>query len=389
MDSTNFQHQHEHDQHHLQDHFVGCSSINLPSSGYVVSSSLDWNSSILPSRSTNTTFSHKNEQQDQSELTLLSSTTAIPKLEDDMLSSFPSFSGLIHNPGTANNPLENINPWFNGLISSNGMPYSRGLMQFPLEINNNNWSNNNNNGFPNSTSFLNQMGLGVSSPNNSNASTVSSSSPRLGLNLQAMDFLGNNNSSSFGAQTRPNMSYDVVGEEVISPAGKILSNNNKNSSLMNGSITGTKRAAAGNSTTDNQSKASSTNNSVATKKSSLKVSCPPFKVRKEKLGERIAALHQLVSPFGKTDTASVLTEAIGYIQFLQDQIHTLCMPHAKPSRNKPTRSFPMGIGNDQGDGKNEAIRIDLQGRGLCLVPFSWTSYITLTQMDASNHPSYF
>lgn len=182
---------------------------------------------MYTSRSTNTTFSHKNEQQDQSELTLLSSTTAIPKLEDDMLSSFPSFSGLIHNPGTANNPLENINPWFNGLISSNGMPYSRGLMQFPLEINNNNWSNNNNNGFPNSTSFLNQMGLGVSSPNNSNASTVSSSSPRLGLNLQAMDFLGNNNSSSFGAQTRPNMSYDVVGEEVISPAGKILSNNNK------------------------------------------------------------------------------------------------------------------------------------------------------------------
>ena len=184
---------------------------------------------MYTSSSTNTTFSNKDEQQDQSELTLLSSTTtAIPKLEDDMLSSFPSFSGLIHNPGTANNPLENINPWFNGLISSNGMAYSRGLMQFPLEINNNNWSNNNNNnnGFPNSTSFLNQMGLGVSSPNNSNASTISSSSPRLGLNLQAMDFLGNNNSSSsFGAQTRPNMSYDVVGEEVISPAGKILSNN--------------------------------------------------------------------------------------------------------------------------------------------------------------------
>ncbi|KAG8070494.1 hypothetical protein GUJ93_ZPchr0006g42648 [Zizania palustris] len=44
------------------------------------------------------------------------------------------------------------------------------------------------------------------------------------------------------------------------------------------------------------------------------------KVRKEKLGDRITALHQLVSPFGKTDTASVLLEAIGYIRFLHGQI---------------------------------------------------------------------
>eukprot|EP00268_Persea_americana_P006978 TRINITY_DN12544_c0_g1_i2.p1 TRINITY_DN12544_c0_g1~~TRINITY_DN12544_c0_g1_i2.p1 ORF type:complete len:124 (-),score=24.92 TRINITY_DN12544_c0_g1_i2:688-1059(-) len=42
--------------------------------------------------------------------------------------------------------------------------------------------------------------------------------------------------------------------------------------------------------------------------------------RKEKLGEKIAALQQLVSPFGKTDTASVLLEAMGYIKFLQEQV---------------------------------------------------------------------
>uniref|UniRef100_A0ACD5U143 Uncharacterized protein n=1 Tax=Avena sativa TaxID=4498 RepID=A0ACD5U143_AVESA len=47
---------------------------------------------------------------------------------------------------------------------------------------------------------------------------------------------------------------------------------------------------------------------------------PTFKVRKEKLGDRITALQQLVSPFGKTDTASVLHEAIGYIKFLHDQV---------------------------------------------------------------------
>ncbi|PNX62362.1 transcription factor bHLH68-like protein, partial [Trifolium pratense] len=46
-------------------------------------------------------------------------------------------------------------------------------------------------------------------------------------------------------------------------------------------------------------------------------------VRKEKLGDRITALHQLVSPFGRTDTASVLSEAIGYIKFLHGQIELL------------------------------------------------------------------
>ncbi|WOH03549.1 hypothetical protein DCAR_0622948 [Daucus carota subsp. sativus] len=46
-------------------------------------------------------------------------------------------------------------------------------------------------------------------------------------------------------------------------------------------------------------------------------------VRKEKLGDRITALHQLVSPFGKTDTASVLLEAMGYIRFLEAQVQVL------------------------------------------------------------------
>ncbi|XP_031277759.1 transcription factor bHLH68-like [Pistacia vera] len=61
---------------------------------------------------------------------------------------------------------------------------------------------------------------------------------------------------------------------------------------------------------------------------------PPLKVRKEKLGDRITALHQLVSPFGKTDTASVLLEAIGYIRFLQGQIEALSSPYlGTPSAN--------------------------------------------------------
>uniref|UniRef100_M1B635 ER33 protein n=1 Tax=Solanum tuberosum TaxID=4113 RepID=M1B635_SOLTU len=44
------------------------------------------------------------------------------------------------------------------------------------------------------------------------------------------------------------------------------------------------------------------------------------KEKKEKFGERIVALQQLVSPYGKTDTASVLLEAMGYIKFLHEQV---------------------------------------------------------------------
>ncbi|KAL6971767.1 hypothetical protein U1Q18_031449 [Sarracenia purpurea var. burkii] len=48
---------------------------------------------------------------------------------------------------------------------------------------------------------------------------------------------------------------------------------------------------------------------------------------KEKLGEKIAALQQLVSPYGKTDTASVLLEAMEYIRFLHEQVKVLSAPY--------------------------------------------------------------
>ncbi|KAG8082509.1 hypothetical protein GUJ93_ZPchr0014g47356 [Zizania palustris] len=49
------------------------------------------------------------------------------------------------------------------------------------------------------------------------------------------------------------------------------------------------------------------------------------KEKKDKIGERVAALQQLVSPFGKTDTASVLQEASGYIKFLHQQLEVLVL----------------------------------------------------------------
>ncbi|KAA8527248.1 hypothetical protein F0562_034655 [Nyssa sinensis] len=79
------------------------------------------------------------------------------------------------------------------------------------------------------------------------------------------------------------------------------------------------------------------------------------KERKEKLGERIAALQQLVSPYGKTDTASVLLEAMEYIQFLQEQV--LSAPYLQST---PTTKM------------QELEAYSLRSKGLCLLPISCT-----------------
>ncbi|KAL4555828.1 hypothetical protein LXL04_038457 [Taraxacum kok-saghyz] len=87
------------------------------------------------------------------------------------------------------------------------------------------------------------------------------------------------------------------------------------------------------------------------------------KVKKEKLGERIAALQQIVSPYGKTDTASVLHEAMGYIKFLQDQVQVLCSPYLQ---RPPSIHIE---GKEEGE---QRMRKDLRSRGLCMVPVECT-----------------
>ncbi|XP_071698813.1 transcription factor bHLH112-like [Rutidosis leptorrhynchoides] len=93
---------------------------------------------------------------------------------------------------------------------------------------------------------------------------------------------------------------------------------------------------------------------------------PTFKVRKEKLGDRVTALQQLVSPFGKTDTASVLHEAIEYIKLLHDQVNVLSTPYMK---NGTTMQHHVhNKVKDVTDGTKQELRT----RGLCLVPVSST-----------------
>ncbi|XP_018466226.2 transcription factor bHLH123 isoform X2 [Raphanus sativus] len=99
-------------------------------------------------------------------------------------------------------------------------------------------------------------------------------------------------------------------------------------------------------------------------------SSPPFKVKKEKMSDRIAALQQLVSPFGKTDQASVLSEAIEYIKFLHQQVSALSNPYMKSGAS---------LQHQQSDHPKElevSEEPDLRSRGLCLVPVSSTFPVT-------------
>ncbi|XP_027346774.1 transcription factor bHLH112-like [Abrus precatorius] len=110
---------------------------------------------------------------------------------------------------------------------------------------------------------------------------------------------------------------------------------------------------------------------------------PTFKVRKEKLGDRVTALQQLVSPFGKTDTASVLHEAIEYIKFLHDQVNVLSTSYMKSGAPIQQQQGCDDVNESEGP------KQDLKSRGLCLVPISSTFPVaTETTADFSWTPTF-
>ncbi|KAJ7281199.1 hypothetical protein O6H91_Y365100 [Diphasiastrum complanatum] len=102
---------------------------------------------------------------------------------------------------------------------------------------------------------------------------------------------------------------------------------------------------------------------------------PSIPFKKEKLGEKISALQQLVSPFGKTDTASVLLEAIGYIKFLHEQVQVLSMPYMKSTTSQNHEYGTIYWASEEAKDGEEPQQ-DLQSRGLCLVPVTCTSQLT-------------
>ncbi|PKA57449.1 Transcription factor bHLH113 [Apostasia shenzhenica] len=103
-----------------------------------------------------------------------------------------------------------------------------------------------------------------------------------------------------------------------------------------------------------------------------------IRVRKERLGERIVALQQLVSPFGKSDTASVLHEALGYIRFLHDQVQVLSSPYLQRLPSSVSLQEEEEEEEEEGEGGGERRVGDLQRRGLCLMPVASTIHVAGT-----------
>ncbi|XP_020228134.1 transcription factor bHLH110 isoform X2 [Cajanus cajan] len=179
----------------------------------------------------------------------------------------------------------------------------------------------------------------------------------LGLNPKMLDLHTSNHAlqpcyNTFGLNESMSLSYgDMHGRENSS------SNSSNKISSFTREVAMTKRP--GNCSLPKESEAKA-------KKS--RPSCPPLKVRKEKLGDRIQTLQRLVAPFGKTSTASVLSEAIGYIHFLHQQVQTLSIPYMKSVQTKPSRMVQL-------DSNSRELKPDLRSRGLCLVPLSYASFV--------------
>ncbi|KAK4351944.1 hypothetical protein RND71_027462 [Anisodus tanguticus] len=231
-----------------------------------------------------------------------------------------------------------------------------GLQLYPGDNNNNLlYSSNSNRGrFSQIYPTINVSDLNINQEN---------SSVSLDMNLQPLDLI---NSARYGGSFT--QTYGLTNHFQHSSSGSPVDSSTSKIPVFSNGVPEAKR------TSNTLEPHKGPQNAPKKSRVDSRASCPPFKVRKEKLGDRIAALQQLVAPFGKTDTASVLMEAIGYIKFLQNQVETLSVPYMKSSRSKASRSLHGG-GGEMNNGSEE-IKRDLRGRGLCLVPLSCLTYVT-------------
>ncbi|PWA52612.1 Myc-type, basic helix-loop-helix (bHLH) domain-containing protein [Artemisia annua] len=232
--------------------------------------------------------------------------------------------------------------------------------------------------------------------NSLNAQSVEESTIKQENSLNYGSSYGQGNGEFHG--TKPsNWSNQMI--PVSSPTSCVSSVSN---SMLDFSTTTSNKADGRHPPPDRSSECNSTATGGALKKAKIQPSSSQstFKVRKEKLGDRITALHQLVSPFGKTDTASVLLEAIGYIRFLQSQIEALSLPYLgggsagnmrnhqhsvqQGERNCLFPEDPGQLVNDScmkmkgaalDQDSHEEPKKDLRSRGLCLVPVSCTMQV--------------
>ncbi|KAI3777456.1 hypothetical protein L1987_47256 [Smallanthus sonchifolius] len=330
MESANF-HLHHQEEHHLVDSSFSWSQNPI----------LNGTNNIISSRNFDTGMGYPIENFVSHELQCLERI----KDEFSVAESYPKFLELLNCSPTSNTEDLNLHPYSSYLKNNDHqqISYSNGTLSqiFPT---------------------INIPRLNQCTTTSSSSSTISSSSfdmnclPALNL-FGSPRFDGNfNYHASLTTHNRGATSYgfDRTHQPIRRPSvcpSKITSVSTTRRTAQSSKRPASKYVDAKEST-----------QSVPPKKSKLepRSSSAPFQIRKEKLGDKIAAIQQLVAPFGKTDTASVLMEAIGYIKFLQTQVETLSVPYMKS-----TNKIIGGISSERGqieDGNTEAKRA-LQSRG--------------------------
>ncbi|GMI68910.1 hypothetical protein HRI_000560300 [Hibiscus trionum] len=385
MESANL---HPHD-HKVQQQYAKYSTLVTPTS-HQVSTMDEWNPNVFPNMSSkydrdlNETISAKEPWQapplirtsmNQDSFNQQSAGEfLLANIKDEMSNSFPKLSEMMYCHSIEHSHLpskKNYCPQYpsdydlGGNLWHSNFSIANNMTELQLssgEL----YNNVHHSPCPGTTSATSRYDFNQVFPS-TNISTLLSSS--LDLNLKSLDLLtstydGGSYNHSLLDMIPGKLSRSVFISHESSDQRREHSDSTSTSSkvpsFVSGSNTSTKRPAS----------FSDTKESTHTDAKKHRSSCPTLKlqVRKEKLGDRIAALQKLVAPFGKTDTSTVLTEAIGYIQFLQDQVQTLSVPFMKSSQSKLYRT------KQGGSREEEEQKCDLRSRGLCLVPQSLASY---------------